>query len=97
MSSRFDHVRAGFLVLVTDELEELGVGEQPGVRCRRPRARGRRVGDRQLDLELTEARAAEPFDDRQLVARRKAAVVEPLLAVQAARFDDELVAFPAAF
>ena len=56
-----------------------------------------RVGDRQLDLELTEARAAEPFDDRQLVARRKAAVVEPLLAVQAARFDDELVAFPAAF
>jgi hypothetical protein len=82
-------VRAGFLVLVTDELEELGVGEQPGVRCRRPRARVvRRVGDRQLDLELTEARAAEPFDDRQLVARRKAAMVEPLLAVQAGRFDD---------
>ena len=65
-----DHVGPGLLVLVADELEELGAGGVAGVHRRRPRPRViGRIGDRVLDVEPADVGAAELLDHHQLVAR----------------------------
>jgi hypothetical protein len=67
--------------------------EAPSVGRHRPRLRVvGRIGDGELDLQLTEAGASKAFDDRELVAGRETAMVEPLLPVESPGLDDKRVA-----
>src|SRR4029079_18270750 len=91
------------LVLVADELDQFGVGEDLLVDADRERFRVRlRIVDRHVDLEAAEGGAAEPLGELRLLAVRTAAHVEPsvvgarLRAPQVVRLDDEGVALPVA-
>ena len=53
------------LVFEADVVEQLRIGEEELIQGRRPRLGvGLRIVHGQLDLELPEIHAAEPFDDR---------------------------------
>src|SRR5688572_12586152 len=83
------------LVLVADELDELGVGEQPLIHANRERLRvSRWIINGYVDLQGTEIRPAEALGHLRATRHRAALHVEPDVVAEANRLDDELVAFP---
>src|SRR5215470_4196396 len=93
------HPPAKLLVLVADELDELGVRHDLLVDANRERFRVRlRIVNRDVDLEPAEGGPVESFREFGLLAVRTAADVEPAVArsvfgaAQVVRLDDERVA-----
>src|SRR5215471_3600848 len=97
------HPPAKLLVLVADELDELGVRHDLLVDADREWLRVRlRIVDRDVDFEPPERGPAEALCELGLLAVRTAADVEPAVArtvfgaAQVVRLDDERVALPMA-
>ena len=84
------------LVFEAVVVDELGVDDDRLIQPYRPRLRvGLRIVDRDLDVEVSEARTADALGHTRLCRNRAAGNVEPVV-TESDRLDDERVTLPAA-
>ena len=83
------------VVLVADVLDQFRIRKQSLALSIGQRLRVRlRIVDRDLDIQVPDIAAPEPFDQVHCVAMRMAAAIEPGLVVEAGGVNDQGVAFP---
>src|SRR2546425_11590425 len=90
-------MRKVFVVLFANGFNKIGVGNETPRKLHSPRFRIRLgVVDGEINIDASDGRTTEPFNDASRVAGGKTSHVEPRPAVLESGFDDESVSFPVA-